>query len=266
MSDTPRTSAVPHELPPVRVVEPERVFAWLGRGWRDIWKAGLPSLMHGVLVTLCSIGIVLLTTLRWELVMIAVSCFLIIGPFLATGLYALSQSIEKQDKPSMQGAVHAWTHACRCLFRFGLMLVLACVAWVAFSLAMFYFFVDVSIENPADFLRYVLTQHDGLFVLWSVLGGLVSALAFAVTVVSMPLMVDRNVTTWTAIRTSIRAVGNNPFTMLWWSMAILVLTGVSLITGMLGFLILYPLMGHASWHVYRDLVDPSGLPTYPNGQ
>jgi uncharacterized membrane protein len=127
---------------------------------------------------------------------------------------------------------------------------------------MFYFFVNVRITDPADFLRYVLTQHDGLFLLWSVLGGLYAALAFSITVVTMPLLVDRDVNLWLAIRTSVRAVSENPLTMVLWAMVILALTGISFGSGMLGFLVLYPLMGHASWHVYCELVDASDLPTY----
>lgn len=162
----------------------------------------------------------------------------------------------------MTDAVNAWRHASKCLFRFGLLLVFACVLWVAFSLAMFYFFVNVRIADPVDFLRYVLTQHDGLFLLWTILGSLYAALAFSVTVVTMPLLVDRDVTLWLAVRTSVRAVGENPLTMVWWAMVILVLTGVSFVSGTLGFFVLYPLMGHASWHLYCDLVDATDLPTY----
>ena len=262
MSDNSRLSAAPPEPPPVRQADPERVFHWLKLGWRDLRAAGGPSLLHGLLVVLLSLAVLATTLLRWELVMIAASSFLFIGPFLATGLYAISKILGGGGRPSVADAVNEWRHASKCLFRFGLVLVFACVVWVAFSLAMFYFFVNVRIADPADFLRYVLTQHDGLFVLWSVLGGLYAALAFSVTVVTMPLLVDRDVSLTLAVRTSVRAVGENPFTMTWWAMIILVLTGVSFASGMLGFFLLYPLMGHASWHVYRELVDASDLPTY----
>ena len=262
MSDEPQTSAVPLEPPPVRTADPERIFFWLKQGWNDLRAAGRPSLLHGLLVVVVSLAILAMTLLRWELVMIAASCFVFIGPFMATGLYAVSKSLSDGRRPSVTDVVNAWRHASKCLFRFGLMLVLVCAVWVAFSLAMFYFFVNVRIADPADFLRYVLTQHDGLFLLWSILGGLYAALAFSVTVVTMPLLVDRDVTLWLAVRASVRAVGENPLTMVWWAMAILVLTGISFATGTLGFFVLYPLMGHASWHLYCELVDASDLPTH----
>jgi uncharacterized membrane protein len=262
MSNESQSSVVPTELPPVRTADPERVFYWLKQGWHDLRAAGAPSLLHGLLVVVLSLAILATTLLRWELVMIAASCFVFIGPFLATGLYAVSKSLTGGGRPSITDAVNGWLHASKCLFRFGLLLVFACAVWVAFSLAMFYFFVNVRIADPADFLRYVLTQHDGLFLLWSILGGLYAALAFSVTVVTMPLLVDRDVNLWLAIRTSVRTVGENPLTMVWWAMVILVLTGISFASGTLGFFVLYPLMGHASWHVYCELVDASDLPTY----
>lgn len=263
MSNEIPASAVSPQLPPVRSIEPESVFRWLRLGWQDLRRARVPSLLHGLIVVIISLAILSMTLLRWELVMIAGSCFLFVGPFLATGLYSLSRAIGEGQPPGLRHAFFAWHKASKCLIPFSLLLLFICTAWVIFSLLMFYLFVNVNIADPADFLRYVLTQHDGLFVLWSVLGGLFACLTFATTVISVPLLVDRDVDTWLAIRTSVRVVGENPFTMVWWAMVILALTGVSFATAMVGFLILYPLMGHASWHVYRDLVDASSLPKHP---
>lgn len=248
--------------PPVNTVNPARVFAWLKMGWRDMRAAMGVSLLHGLVVVLLSYAVLATTLLRWELVIIAASCFVFVGPFLATGLYAISRTLENRERPSLSEALEAWRHASRCLFRFGLLLVFIGAWWVGLSMVLFYFFVDVSIADPLDFLRYVLTQEDELFALWTVSGGLYAAVTFAITVVTMPLLTDRDVNSWVALQTSIRAVSENPVTMVVWAMVIMALTGISFITGMLGFLILYPLMGHASWHVYRELVDASGLPTY----
>jgi uncharacterized membrane protein len=125
---------------------------------------------------------------------------------------------------------------------------------------LFKLFVDVDIDNPFAFLRYVLTQADHLFLLWTVLGGLATALVFSITVISVPLLLDRDVDMISAMLTSIRVVGENPVTMTVWAMVIMVATGLSFVTLMLGFVVLYPLLGHASWHLYRDLVDAEVLP------
>ncbi len=241
---------------------PMRVVAWLKMGFQDLRAAKSVSLLHGILVVLISYAVLATTLLRWELVLIAISCFVFVGPFLATGLYAVSRALENREKPSFSDAVNAWQHASHCLFRFGLLLVFIGGWWVGLSAFLFYFFVDVSIADPMDFLRYVLTQQEELFALWTILGGLYAAVTFAITVVTMPLLADRDVNSWVAVQTSIRAVSENPITMVAWAMVIMALTAISFGTGMLGFLFLYPLMGHASWHVYRELVDTSKLPTY----
>jgi uncharacterized membrane protein len=260
MNETSQIPSDPLQIPPVREVNTQAPLRWLAAGWNDFRRAGTPSLLHGIIVSMVSLIILAITMIHWELLPGAVSGFVLTGPFLATGLYALSRRLETGKPTSLKDAINAWSQGSRCLFNFGLLLVLAATAWVVFSVVMFHFFIDANIETPLDFLRYVLTQNELNFMLWTVLGALGSALAFAITVVSLPLLVERDVTTKLAILTSIKAVGNNPVTMLWWAMIIMIITGLSFITGMLGFIILYPLLGHASWHVYREVVDAENLP------
>lgn len=264
MSTESIESAVPDELPPIKQTKPSDILRWLKLGWQDTRKAGFPSLFHGIVVSVVCLSIINFSQSHWEWVVIAASCFLMVGPFLATGLYALSRDISAGRAPSMKHAYCAWCHASRCLSRFSMLLMFVCFWWVLISLLLFHWFVDVSIENPMDFIQYVLTQHDGLFMLWNILGGMVAALVFGMTVAAVPMLVHKNVNTWEAVRTSIRAVGQNPITMVWWAMTLLFLSGLGFLTATAGFIILYPLMGHASWHAYRDLVDAEGLPGFPN--
>jgi len=247
------------ETPPVRQVPAGQVMRWIKLGWGDVVAAGWPSILHGLIVFLASLMIVEIALLYWPLLPGAVSGFVLVGPILATGLYALSLRLERKQKPQLRDAVVAWQRGSRCLFRFGLLLIFAGGAWVGLTALMFGFFVKTEITQPLAFLRYVLVQNELHFFLWAILGGLGAALVFSVTVVSVPMLVDRDIDTRTALLTSIRAVGENPVTMSWWAIFILVATGLSVFTLMLGFVVLYPLMGHASWHVYRDLVDVDGL-------
>jgi uncharacterized membrane protein len=260
MNKDPELAVDQHQPPPVRAVSPRSVLRWVRLGWQDMRQAGWASLLHGLIVTISSLVIVEIALLFWPLLPGAVTGFLVVGPMLATGLYALSRRLERGEQPRVRDAVDAWRHGSRCLFRFSLLLVLVGTLWVALSVLMFHLFVDADIERPRDFLRYVVLQGDDTFLEWTVLAGLVAALVFALTVVSVPLLVDRDVRTNLALATSLRAVGENPFTMLWWALFLLIATGLSVATLMLGFLVLYPLMGHASWHVYRDLVDVGDLP------
>lgn len=254
---TPNTAQI--ATPLVRQVSPNYVLRWIKLGWQDFLHAGWPSFLHGLIVFIASIGIIFIALLYWPLLPGVVSGFVLVGPVLATGLYALSQRLEQGQEPRLEDAVMAWRHGSKCLFRFGILLVLVGIAWVAVTAVLFHFFVEAEINQPQAFLHYVLVQNEEHFLLWAILGGLGAAVMFGLTVVSVPLLLDRDIDTPNALQTSIRAVGENPITMGMWAIFILVATGFSIVTLMLGFVILYPLMGHASWHVYRDLVDPQDL-------
>ena len=259
MSPGSDTNPARIEPPSVRQVSPDHVLRWLKLGWKDFVRAGWPSFLHGLIVFVASIGIVQIALLFWPLLPGAVSGFVLVGPILATGLYALSQRLEQKKTPRLHDAVMAWRRGSKCLFRFGILLVFVGAAWVAVTAVLFHLFVKAEINQPQAFLHYVLVQNDQHFLLWAILGGLGAASVFGLTVVSVPLLLDRDIDTRTAMLTSVRAVGDNPVTMLVWAMFILIATGFSIVTLMLGFVVLYPVMGHASWHVYRDLVDSQGL-------
>lgn len=223
-------------------------------------RAGWPSLLHGLIITVASLVVVEVAVLFWPLLPGAVSGFLFVGPILSTGLFSLSKQLESGQRPRTKDAVDAWRRGSRCLFRLGLLLVLVATVWVGITKLVFHFLVDAEIERPLDFLRYVVMQGNETFMEWTVLAGLVVALVFSLTVVSVPLLVDRDVNAKLALVTSLRTVSENPITMLVWALFLLFATTLSLATVMLGFVLLYPLMGHASWHAYRELVDASGLP------
>lgn len=248
------------EMPPINSLPPQAIVHWLSLGWQDARQCGFPSWFHGFTVMVASWLILALTLQYWPLALGAVSGFLLTGPIFATGLYALSRHLENAGKPSFIVAATAWVNGSRYLFRYVLLLLAAATAWVVFSAIMLNLFVSRPIDTPLDFLRYAVTQGELLFFLWTMLGGLGSALIFSITVITIPLLIDREVTLRHAMAISIAVVGNNPATMVMWAMVILLFTGLCFITGMLGFLLLYPLLGHASWHLYRELVDSSSLP------
>jgi len=241
-------------LPAVPRIPPSRIIHWLRLGWRDFRAAGWPSMLHGLLVFIVSILILQIALFYWPVLPGAVSGFVLVGPMMATGLYALSRRLEAGKVPQLEDAIAAWRTGSRRLLPFGILLVLSGAAWVVVSAALFYFFVQAQITEPLSFLRYVLVQNYTHFLLWTVLGGLGAALFFGLSVVSIPMMLERDVDTRTAMMASMHAVGENPLTMALWALFIVLATGLSVATMMLGFIVLYPVMGHASWHVYRDLI------------
>jgi uncharacterized membrane protein len=143
----------------------------------------------------------------------------------------------------------------------GLGLALAATLWVLVSAVLVALFVHAPITGVREFLRLVVVgEGSNLFPLWLALGGLGAAIVFAATVVSVPLLLDREIDFGSALVTSVRAVGENPAPMALWATLIMVLTALSMLTLMLGFLVTIPVIGHATWHVYRDVVDASGRP------
>jgi uncharacterized membrane protein len=112
-----------------------------------------------------------------------------------------------------------------------------------------------------DFVRHVvLAQDSWLFELWLAMGGIMAAPMFASSVVSMPLLLDRRVTIMQAVLTSWQAVITNPVPMALWAALIMGFTLLGLGSLLLGLIAVIPMLGHASWHAYRDLVDASTLP------
>ena len=249
-------------LPVVRPVELAAPVDWLRRGYADLMAAPGASVFHGFLLALG--GLVLLTLgLRvWPLLPGALSGFLLIAPILATGLYELSRRREQGEKPRLSHVFLAWQRGTRPLIALGVVLFLAASAWVAVSALLFGLFVRVPIDSPAAFLRFAVAgQGDLLFWLWLLAGALGAALVFAVTAVSAPLLLDRDIGLRDAILTSVRAVGDNPGPMAAWAAIIMLATVASMATMMMGFMFSVPLIGHATWHAYRDLIDASAWPS-----
>lgn len=257
-SDEPAADLAPV---PVRRVPVTRPFVWLRLGWRDLTRASLSSLLHGLAVALGAWLILAITLRYWYLLPGAFSGFLLIGPILATGLYELSRRLALGEQPTLRDVIAAWRRGTRPLVWLGLLLVIAGTLWVLVSAVLFALFLQAPITGVQSVLRYiVLSEGSFLFPVWITLGGFGAALVFAATVVSAPLLLDRDVDMMTALATSIRAVGENPVAMVLWAVIIMLATGLSLLTLMLGFIVAIPVIGHATWHAYRDVVDASGLP------
>jgi uncharacterized membrane protein len=186
-----------------------------------------------------------------------VSGFLLVAPILATGLYAISAAIERGERPTLGTALGAWSPRHRRLIVFGALLAAAGTGWVLTSASLITVFADGRVAEPLDFVRYVVLARDSfLFEGWLLLGGVLAAPVFASTVIAVPMLMDRPVSVMAAVLTSWRVVLANPFTMAVWAATIASLTLAGLITAMLGLLVIVPGLGHASWHAYRDLVEP----------
>lgn len=237
---------------PVTLSSPLR---WLALGWADLRRNPVPGLLHGALLTL--FGWVLLWVARDEFWLLAgaFSGFLIVAPILATGLYHVSRACNSGRCVGMGEVVKLWRSGDGRLVRFGLLLGLAGTGWVLTSAGLITLWSPEPIHKPLDFLRHVvLVRELGLFEIWLLLGALLAAPVFASTVVALPMLVDTSVPVSMAVAESWRAVANHPAPMALWAVVISVLATVGMLTALLGLIVLIPIIAHASWHAYCDLV------------
>jgi uncharacterized membrane protein len=245
----------------IREIAPSRPFAWLALGWRDLALSPAPALLTGVALAL--FGAVLLYGARDEFWWLAgaFSGFLIVAPVLATGLYAVSRARSRGERAGVGASLVVWRPRDGRLVAFGLLLALAGTGWVLTSASLITGFAAAPVRNPAEFLRFVVLREDSLlFEAWLALGGVLAAPMFASSVIAMPMLLDRRVGVWAAVLTSWRAVATNPVPLALWAALIGGLTLLGMATAMLGLVVIVPLLGHASWHAYVDLVDASALP------
>lgn len=260
-------------LPQVRTIGLAEPLHWLVLGWRDVRQAGWISVLHGLVLALVGAAIMLVAHHRFWLLAGALSGFLVVAPVLATSLYAISRALE-QGLPADRALVlrtwlnwqnshiSKWGNDYWCLFQFGALLALAATGWVMTSAALITLLAPVPINEPIDFLRHVVLADGGwLFELWLAMGSLLVAPIFASSVVAMPLLLDRRASIRMAVLTSWQTVLANPLPMAFWAALIAGLTVLGLATLLfLGLVLLIPVLGHASWHAYRALVDASSLP------
>ncbi len=259
-------------LPAVRTIGLGQPLVWLALAWRDMARAGWISFAHGLALALAGAVIVALAHNRFWLLAGALSGFLVVAPELATSFYALSRAIERHEKPSagvvlktwlnwQHSHINKWGNDYWCMVQFGALLALAGTGWVLTSAALITLLAPVPINTPMDFVRHVVLAPQGwLFELWLALGGVLAAPIFASSVVSMPLLLDRRVSLLQAVLTSWRTVLANPLPMGLWAALIVGFTLLGLASLFLGLIAVMPMLGHASWHAYRDLVDPAELP------
>ncbi|MFM1817578.1 MAG: hypothetical protein RL364_438 [Pseudomonadota bacterium] len=267
----------PALLPEVRDISFAQPLTWLKKGWADMQHTPSLSLFHGFVVAVMGYIIAVIAHDKFWLLASAVSGFLVVAPLLATSLYAMSCAIEKSRPVNFGLLTRIWTKwqlqlqhqpdSYWSLIRFGLLLAAAATGWVLTSSALITLFSPAPIRVPMDFIRYVVLDREHyVFEIWLCLGGMMAAPVFASSVVTMPLLLDRRIGVLQAVLTSWKAVLRNPATMATWSCLIMGLWTIGVLSIFIGLIFILPLLGHASWHAYRDLVDVEGWPDRMQGQ
>ena len=252
-------------IPNVRRIAMNQPWQWLVAGWNDLRRAPVASLTYGLLFVLMGYLLVATVEAQFTAVLALTTGFLLVGPFLAMGLYDISRRLEAGAPVSLGRALTAWRANVRPIALFGVVVGLVMIVWARFSAVLFAVLVggrELSLDAAAAQLFFSGSGLTFLLVFVGV-GALAAAAVFAISVVSIPMLLDRQTDVLTAILTSVAAVRANPAPMALWAALIALCTGLGLLTFYLGLALALPLIGHATWHAYRSLVEDNDLDPQP---
>ena len=257
MSDVVPVSEVP--MPRIHRRDLDRPWQWLNAGWGDLRRAGRISLLYGLA---CSLAGAALTALIWAfdwlyLVLPLIAGFMFMGPLLAVGLYYVSRELGDGKKPRLLDSMIAWRSNPQQIALMGLALMLFMLAWIRIAQIIFALFFAENPPRPeVEFIIDVFLTPESIpfLAVGTIVGGILAAVAFAISVISIPMLVDKPANVLTAIATSIAAVRENFWTMALWAWLIALFIGAGIATFYVGLIVTMPLIGHATWHAYKDLV------------
>jgi uncharacterized membrane protein len=249
---TPPTTAFDIPLRPLGFGAPLR---WLALGWRDFTRAPWVGVFYGACFV--AMGWALLSVYEHApAYVLALSAgFLLMGPFLCMGLYRVSQHLERGEPVQFGDSLLAWRTCTGTLAIFGFVLLVLEMLWGRAALVVF----AVSFDGMPDFKGSLMMLLDpenlGFIAAYLAVGAIFAGLIFAISVVSIPMILDRQVDAITAGLTSLRLVLTQTGVMLCWGALITVLVVLAMLPGFLGLLLVGPVVGHATWHAYRAAVD-----------
>lgn len=253
-------------MPVVRTIDLNDLATALAKGWEDFRAMPTHVLFLGLIYP--AIGFLLFRAMHsFALVPLLyplAAGFALVGPFAAIGLYELSRRREL-------GLETTWGHAfdvfhspsLGAILRLGLLLLTIFIAWVGVAQLIFATRFDAGEPlSLGNFLTQVFTTAAGrdLIVIGNFVGFLFAVLAFVLSAVSFPLLLDRHVGASVAIATSVEVVLRNPLTMTAWAAIVAGLLALGAIPMLLGLAIVVPVLGHATWHLYRLAVEPADVP------
>lgn len=259
MAPSSRPASVPASGVMIERVAFDAPWAWLAAGWRDLWAAPRISLTYGALFSAMSMGLTLALAAGGleALVLSLAGGFLFIGPIAAIGLYETSRRLKAGERVSLRIITTSVFRAPGQFGFFGAILAFAYFVWMQLALLMLMLFLGSRPLPPAsEFIPTLLfTPHGlGLLVSGTVVGGMLAFVVFAISAISVPLLMTRPMDAVSAIAASVAAVRLNPAVMTLWAALIAGLMAFGMVTLFVGLVIAFPLVGHATWHACDDLM------------
>jgi uncharacterized membrane protein len=241
-----------------RNLAPGTAFRWVALGWHDLLTRPWPSLAYGLLIFLVSEALVFsLFYLEWDYIMFpALAGFMVVGPILAVGLYAKSRRLAAGESVSLGNMLFPDARSGPQILFTGVLLCLLMLLWMRAAVIVWALFFGLLPFPGLDHIVPVLFGTPigwAMLVVGSAVGALFAAFSFAISVFSVPMLLDKPVDALTAMGSSVALVWNNLRVMLVWGAIVLALFLLCIVTGLAALVVVFPLLGHGSWHAYRSM-------------
>ncbi len=265
MSNTDSVPVFSGPKPVIRHIDSSQPWTWLAKGFADLKAAPGVGLAYGLLAAVSSFVLsmgIWAADLFFYLILPLMAGFMLIGPMLAVGLYETSRRLQAGESAGLGDSIAAYKRNTSQIAGMGLVLMLFLLAWIRIATLLFALFYSqqppsLGLENLLDTL---LISPDSLSFLavGTIIGGILAIIAFSISVVSIPMLLDRDTNVFSAIATSVTAVKENPVSLLTWGALIVLFIGAGMATAFIGLIVTLPLIGHATWHAYKDVVSFEG--------
>ena len=230
-------------------------FRWLHSGWRDLTAHMGIGIFYGMCFWAMGLTLAAVFRAKPEYVMSIASGCLLLGPFLAMGLYEVSRRRELGQTPRLSSSLTCWDAHLRSVGMLVLVLIVLELLWGRASLVVFAVFFNTGMPSTTGVLDAVFNPQNWEFVaVYLVVGAVFASIVYAMAVVSIPMILDRDTDAISAAISSIQVVYENTGVMVLWGLILTALVVVALIPWGLGLLLVGPLLGHASWHAYRGSI------------
>lgn len=254
-------AAINHDplvTPAVHKVEATAPFRWLAAGWQDFLANPLASGFYGLAFVIAGALVTSAIMQNSILVMTFVTGFFLMAPFLCLGLYELSRQREMTGSNQLSRTLFVFMRRRRDMALLVVFQALIMIAWIRLVTLMSALYVTNTGTSITLLSEQLFSSGEGLGFLsvFVLAGAALAALVFVTSVVAWPMLLHRATGVLIAISTSVKAVMRNKFTMLVWAGLIVSLISIGgLVTLSVGLVVILPVIGHASWHAYRDLVE-----------
>lgn len=241
-------------------VHPDSPWTWLAAGWRDMWRVPSISLTYGLIFAVVS-GALTAMLFRLDMqymLMPMVAGFMLIGPMLAVGLYETSRRLHNDEPVSLKSALFVVTRSPAQLAFLGALLMLMLLAWIRVAQLLYALFFGLAefpgFENTVNTVFFTL-EGLAMLAVGTIVGGIIATGVFATAAFAVPMLMVRDMDAVSAMIASFKAVRANPWPMIVWGWLIVVMSGVGIVTLYIGLIVTFPLLGHATWHSYRHVID-----------